>query len=497
MGVQDSTSVPVCDLVRVSQDRSRREKSPDEQHAAHQRSAERMGWTLVGLSYRDIGSASKHAKKERAGFNRLIDDLRKGTFPGEYLMMWENSRGSRKESEWLELIELAELRGVKFWIEVRERVMDPHDPHDRRDLVHAAADAAFETGLMSKRIRKGTRGAAQAGLPHGQTPYGYRRLYDPHTKLFVAQEEHPEEAPVIRELFAGVNAGKSIYSIWRDFEKRGIEKRSGGPFSQTHLRSLLTSIAYAGLRVHNTDPELSRPVANRTAPRTEAVWPALVSLEDWNKAQRILESPERKEWKHGKARHFLSHIARCGKCGSPLSCLRDRVNVWIYRCSAPSGCVRIVEKDLDLWTEKLLLKWLSDPEQYAVLLRSGEEQDVKLTAVRAELDEAIGERDDLSARVAAREPGFTVAFAAPIAASLEQRITQLQAREKELASSDLDGLIEPGPDVAARWETLGMDTKRLIARRLLVPRYIGELRVKQVGRGHRNVPVKDRVFFGR
>ncbi|HEV7974148.1 recombinase family protein, partial [Amycolatopsis sp.] len=182
MASTGETLVVARDLVRVSRDRSGREKSPDDQHADHERSAVRMGWDLRGPSYRDIGSASEFATKARVNFERLIDDLERDKFGASVLMMWENSRGSRRESEWLRLIELAVERKVKFWIDVRGRLMDPADPHDRRDLVHAAADAAFESGLLSNRILRGTAAAALEGLPHGRIPYGYKRRYDERTR---------------------------------------------------------------------------------------------------------------------------------------------------------------------------------------------------------------------------------------------------------------------------------------------------------------------------
>lgn len=85
--------------------------------------------------------------------------------------------------------------------------MDPTDPHDRRDLVHAAADAALEVGLLSERTTRGITGAAAAGLPHGRVLYGYQRIYDPKTRRLISQEPLPEEAAMVRELF-GYVAGR-------------------------------------------------------------------------------------------------------------------------------------------------------------------------------------------------------------------------------------------------------------------------------------------------
>lgn len=66
----------------------------------------------------------------------------------------------------------------------------------------------------------------------------------------------------------------------------------------------------------------------------------------------------------------------------------------------------------------------------------------------------------------------TVSVATLVRAELTllAEITTLEAREKELStSSALRGLIEPGADVARRWETAPISTRREIARILLTP----------------------------
>lgn len=491
----ESSPLPVCDLLRVSKDRQGREKSPEDQHELNQRTCTRENWTIV-RTYRDVGSASEFARKARDDFERLVADLKADTFPGKLLLMYENSRGSRQEDEWIGLIKLAKQRHVKFWIEVRGRVMDPADPHDRRDLVHAAADAAFETGILSLRVTRGTQSAAIAGLPHGPIPYGFRRRYDERTKELLEQEHHPEEAPVVRELFERIAEGQSIYRIARDFEQRGVEKRSGGPFSQSHLRSMLGTAAYAALRVHNPDWRTrSRP--GPSAKHTDAVWDSIVDPALYTKVQRILRAPDRKKFRGGSAVHWLARIARCDKCGAVLSVRRGRKGELRYACDGPSGCVSILRDDLDVWTERLLLTWLADPKKYRVLAQAGAAADAELERVRDELASEIEERDQLAGRVARKQPGFSQEFAAPIAAAIEERIAKLKAEELALEPSILDGVLEPGPDVAERWEDLKIDSRRFVARQLLVPKYLGELRVKPIGRGNRGVPVKDRVFLAR
>ncbi|GAB3156562.1 hypothetical protein GCM10027258_63190 [Amycolatopsis stemonae] len=480
----------------MSHDKFGKEKSPDDQHRDHGRTAKERGWKLVGPSYRDLVSASKFGPEHRKDFERLIEDLEFDRFGAKILMMWENSRGSRRESEWIKLIDLAELRGVVFWIEMLGKIMDPADPHDRRELVKAAADAAYESALISFRSCRGTREAATDGKPHGRIPYGYRRIYDDRTGEFLEQVPEETEAPIVRELFRRVRRGESIRSVAERFKERGVEKRSGGPFTPAHLRTILINEAYAGIRIHDPDRKAGRPKLGPRARKVQAVWKGLVSKKTFDDVQRLLSEPERKTTRDGGARHLLSMIAKCAVCGSVVSARPCRTSGELrYACHSAKGCSRVGYDDLDRLATGLMLAWLADPDCYGVLGRADAAANERLGEVRADLDKAIADRDELAERVGRNEPGFSLAFAAKVAAGIEERIAKLEAEEKALRPSILEGLIEPGPDVAERWKKLQLDSKRRIARSLLVPEYVGEIQVKPVGRGRRAVPVPllDRV----
>jgi hypothetical protein len=78
-------------------------------------------------------------------------------------------------------------------------------------------------------------------------------------------------------------------------------------------------------------------------------------------------------------------------------------------------------------------------------------------------------------------------------------VNALERREAELATpSALSGFISPGSDVGRRWHASPMSTKREIARLLLSPDMLGELRVapRPAGwPGGRHVPAAERVIF--
>lgn len=89
----------------------------EEQHAENVPAAKEHGWRLAEKSYKDVGSASRYATKLRDEFKQLLIDLESGSVfaPGDILIMWEPSRGSRKTSEWSAMIELCEQRKVSIF----------------------------------------------------------------------------------------------------------------------------------------------------------------------------------------------------------------------------------------------------------------------------------------------------------------------------------------------------------------------------------------------
>ncbi|MEV6648080.1 recombinase family protein [Amycolatopsis sp. NPDC051371] len=490
------------DLVRVSH--TDREKSPDDQHADHARSAERMGWELQGPSYRDLGSASRFATKDREDFERLVADLEAGTFGASILMMWENSRGSRKESEWLRLIELAEARGVRFWIDVRGRLMDPADPHDRRDLVHAAADAAFEAGLLSVRTRRGTAGAARAGLPHGRVLTGYQRVYNEHTRKFEAQIPHPEEGPLITELFDRVDRGHTQRSIAMDWERRGITDRRGKPYPPDALKTLLTNEAYIGVRIH--DPG-RKPGSRRLSPlaeRAPGAWPALVDPAVFWRVQKRLRDNAALTARPGGTKHLLSGLGVCHVCGSLIRRRAGRrypsrpgyAAPVTYACSAAGGCARVPLAELDQLVTAVALAYLADERNYDAFRQAQEGHAAELEQIAAELAEIARDLEEL---LTERDAGrIKPASAARGEAAFEQRAEKLRAREAELLRpAELAGLIEPGPDVAARWKAATFDTHRATLRVLLRTEHLGQLRILPIGRGNGKAPVRDRIHLCR
>jgi site-specific DNA recombinase len=494
---QGKRGMSAREYLRVSLDRSGRARSLEEQHADHVRVAGEQGWILVEDSYRDESvSASRYSRKVRDGFGALIADLERDRFGAQVLMIWESSRGSRRVGEWVRLLELCEQRSVSIFVTTHGRCYEPGNGRDRRSLLEDAVDSEYESAKISTRARRAAAANAVAGRPHGCIPYGYRRVFHPQTRAFIAQEPEPGEAAVVAELYRRLIQGHSLKGIARDFHERGIRTRSGVVWTAQHLRSLAIKPLYAGLRSHIPGRRGGDRMVDLDS-LYEGQWPGLVSRADWFAVQRLLRAPERKTTRPGRAKHLLSFIGRCGVCRGKLTvAYRREGGDPLYVCGG-KGCVRITQADLDTLAEQVMLAYLARPDVIDTLRAGDQEGDRELSHVRDQLALLRARHEQLADAVASG----TVSVATLIRAepTLLAEITTLEKREQDLSTpSALRGLIEPGADVARRWQTAPMSTRREIARLLLTPELIGELRLQpSPRRGRHRTPAQDRTHWWR
>ena len=482
------------EYLRVSQDRSGRARSVDEQHEDNVREARRHGFVLNGENYSELKavSASRYSTKVRGGFDRLLADLEHGRFGADVQVLWESSRGSRV-GEWATLVDALEDAGVRVHVTTHARTYDPANARDRRSLMEDAVDSEYESGKVSARVRRAHAANAAAGLANGRVPYGYERRYQVQPngrRVLHAQVPQPAEAAVVGELYDRLLAGHSLRAIARDFTARGILTRSGKPWPSQYLRDIALSPVYVGKVVHVPGATSRTTFRGSIDSLPHAIWPALVEPAVFHQVRQRLLSPSRRSSRPGRGVHLLSMLARCDVCGSVLT-VRYRRGAREYACRA--GQHTSIGADLlDEFATAAMLAYLAQPEVVAKLRQApeGELADVrgKLAAVRAELAElrdAVGAGRHSVGSLIAAEPGLLT------------RVTGLEQRETELTTPhELAGLMAPGADVAVRWAAAPMSARREVVRLLCVPQVLGELRVQRQPPGQRGDQL-DRVLWER
>jgi site-specific DNA recombinase len=293
--------------VRISDDREGEGLGVGRQEQDCRALAERHGWTVSQVYTENDTSAFQRRRVRlpdgtaalrvvRPAFRRLLDDLDSGHV--EALVGYDLDRIARDPRDLEDLIDVVEQRErpTKSVTGSLDLSSDAGITM-ARVMVAVANKASRDT---SRRVRRKYVELAAAGKVGngGLRPFGYGS-----DRITVV----PEEAAVLRDLYADVLAGKGTRTMVRDLAAKGATTSTGRPWSGQALRYNLLSPRNAGLRAH------------RGTIVGPAVWEPIVDRETWEQVRAVLTRPGRPNEGQGVARRYaLTGILRCGLCGSGL-----------------------------------------------------------------------------------------------------------------------------------------------------------------------------------
>lgn len=380
---------------------------------------ERPDWQLAG-KYDDGSSASRFARKERADWLRLADDLRAGTL--DILIVWEVARGSREPVDGFTWLNLCRDNDVRIYVISEDHLFDPRKTRDYDALGRALLDGAKESNTTSDRVLRGVREAAarEAGAtPHGRTPYGYRRqlrnpdLIQRPDKMpwdeFYVQVPDPATAPIVTEIFERIARSDPIIALVNDLNSRGVPGPAGGPWVRQSIRKTVRNVAYDGKREHG-------------GTTYRAVWEPIVDETLWLAANRVLDQPDRRRTKPGQIRWMLSYIVT-SRCGSGMHGAKaDKGRTAKYHCLA-DGCTGIGQWETDEFVVQLIEARMLRDDARELLVRGDSDAAraaEELAALERKLDEA---RESF-----ARPDGISAASLAAAERRLEPMIRDAERR---------------------------------------------------------------------
>jgi DNA invertase Pin-like site-specific DNA recombinase len=462
------------------------EASIEEQLASGHARADTEGWT-IHAAYRDRTSASGYARKARTDWPKLLDDVQHDR--AGIIWLWESSRGERRASTWLALLEDCRDHGVLIYVETHHRLYDMANPREWRTLAEDGTDSEYESHKDSLRITRSQAARAAAGKVNGRPPYGYTRSYElvKGKAILAAQEPHPDQAPIVREIIGRIAGGESLRSVAASLNERGVPTKSGARWSTTQVRGVALNLAYIGKRVHAPGSKGSRSVPGPGAAVYNATWPALVDEPTFYAARRILLDPARKVSRPGKAKHLLSLIATCAVCGGKLTVtyrLRQGKRP-AYACR-DRNCVAIDQADLDGYVTAEVLAVLARPKTWKRLVAAGAQGNAELDTARAGLAALQADYDETVRLFQARKIS-----PAAFAAVEPGKLADLEAARKHVSELEspapLRFMLDGPADLAARWGAAPVSARRQ-AVQALVTISVG----KSTSAGHR-VPAARRT----
>ncbi|WP_432839073.1 recombinase family protein [Dactylosporangium sp. CA-092794] len=466
---------------RASQDKKEQGKSVGDQGKLNLAEIGRNGWTCpAGASFTDNDlSASRHAKKERPDFERLMDAIRAGKF--DVLVVWEISRNQRDLAVFVQIRDLCTEVGMFFWL-VGGVLYDLRDKNDRMMLGFQAVQAEWLADSIRDNVKRGIDGAAADGRPHGRVTYGYRRIYDSRTRAFLRQEADTEirsataedgtvseysRAGVVTEMFEKVTGGVPLITIEKQLNERGVPSPEGSTWRRGVIRKMAMNPAYIGKRV------LRGEVVG------DGQWDGLVDEETYWAAVRLLEDPSRTTTRAGRAVHLLSYVVLCGVCGGPTSKQPVKRRGWVgvnYSCLY-RRCASVTADVLDEFVQRAVVAWLARPEVFEELSADAS-SDEQVAHARAEAQRLRAELEDW--RKLAESGEVTAVSFARAERGLLGQIEQHEATAKEAGIPPvLRGRI--GADAVAAWAELGDE----VAVKRDIIRTVADIRLLPAGKGSR------------
>lgn len=305
------------------------------------------GWTIVG-EYVDKAKSAFDINVERPDFERMLEDYRKGEF--DIIVGWKLDRVLRRVGSLVDMIRDApDVRICTTDL----GIIDLTTPDGRHRAIAAANEAEFESARKGERERRANMQHAMQGRPK-RAP---RRCFG-YTD---AREVIPEEAAVVRELYAARVAGYPINDLLRAVNgeeathplSRLKKAVAGLPepqrWTRTRMRYCLVNPKYAGFIALVQEPISQGPRRQRTAATLDNLvrddegrlvrgdWEPIVDEATWRESARMTRQHLRKS-SGRKRRYFGTGIFRCGVCGAPLY-----VASGSYRCMKKGHVCRLRE----------------------------------------------------------------------------------------------------------------------------------------------------------
>lgn len=453
---------------RVSADPSGRRISVESQDTENRTFCARQGWNVVATITDNDRSASRHAVREREGYEQVRRALT-GTIHGrvDVLVCWESSRAQRDLADYVALRDLCAQHRVL--LAYKGRIFDMSEGDDRFSTGLDALLDEREAERARERTLRSHRASVANGKPRGFTPYGYMREYDPASGHMLKQIRNPETAPIVEEIVRRVLAGDTLYRVAQDLNHRevltprGYRDREAGltpdraGWSSSMIRNLLRKQSLTGMRTY-----MGKVVR-------EGTWEPIVSPADWTAVQAILDDPSRARNPRGvSTRYLLSGIAECGVCGAWMRPLTNRGRP-TYVCAgtvptAGKGHVALARPPLDALIEETVIGFLEQPnlwQQLLVAQHDGDSGAAQAAKELADLEARLTQFEESAASGGISAQGF---------ARIEARLLeQIEDARQRTAPQHLPPAVQAlaGPGARQRWGEMPLDQQRQVLRYLM------------------------------
>lgn len=300
--------------IRVSTD-DQLEYSPDSQLEKIKEFCKRNDMILPedNIFIEEEGVSGRKAAK-RHEFQEMIARAKTKPKPFDVIVVWKFSRFARNRED--SIVYKSMLRkelGIEV-VSVSENIGD-----DKMSVITEAIIEAMDEYYslnLSEEVRRGMTARAKQGEICTIAPFGYK-LVDKKLVVF------PEQAEIIREVFARYIAGWGQKQIADWLNSIGVKTNRGGKIEHRTVNYWLYNPVYHGYVRWTPTGKTSRDFWNPDSMIIKGNHEPIIDDATWDAAQKRLEEIRAKFPKYRRQNppipYMLSGVIKCSACGASLS----------------------------------------------------------------------------------------------------------------------------------------------------------------------------------
>ena len=303
--------------IRVSDERQD-EYSPDSQLKKIREYAAKEGYMIPDeYVFYDDGISGRSVKK-RDDFKRMIATAKEKTHPFDVIYVWKFSRFARNQEEAIVYKSLLAKHNVSV-VSVSEPLPEGHFGALQERIIEWMDE--FYSINLSGEVKRGMTEKASRGEPTCAPPFGY---------IMRDGQYYPDEesgkANIVREVFTLYANGMGQREIAIMLGERGVRTKYGNMPENRWIEYMLRNHCYIGkIRwcPDGTKAVRRRKLDNENIMIVDGHHEPLISIELWNKVQKMLDDQKKAYPKYAKrqqpVQYMLKGLVRCSACGGPIA----------------------------------------------------------------------------------------------------------------------------------------------------------------------------------
>lgn len=357
--------------------------------------------------YKEVVSGENISNRPQ--MQKLLNDVENGLYNGVACVEIERlSRGNQIDQ--VEILEV--FKNSKTKIYTLNKIYDlTNEDIDEEYFEFSLFMSRREYKVINRRMQRGRIQAMKEGYYIAPvTPYGYDKERQGRGFVLIPNKT---EAENVKFMFESYVNGKSVLSITKDLNERGIYTRKGAKWCDTSIRQILENPVYIG-KIHVYYNDIGT-CDGKHAP--------IIDVDLFNAAQLIKKANTPKVKSNQSLKNPLAGLLYCGVCGGAICRSINGLGSVVYKCrdlscknrsivtrsveSALIDQLKIELKDfnyiLNNYEEDLKTKRQERDENIARIQKAIEKQNKALTVACEMLESGVYSVDLFKARTSAIE----------------------------------------------------------------------------------------------